>query len=56
MKLGRRCTTCERRIEEHELVRCETCGQEVHEPCEDYRTSFECSRCADEPAIGAMEF
>ena len=56
MKIGRRCTTCQRRIEESELVLCETCGREVHEPCDDYRTSFECNRCGDEPAIGAVEF
>ncbi len=56
MKLGRRCTTCERRIEETEIEVCETCGREVHEPCDEYRTTFECRDCGDETAIGAVEF
>ncbi len=56
MKIGRRCTTCGRRVEEAELVICETCGLEVHEPCEEYRTTFECRRCGDETAIGSVEF
>ncbi|WP_201293952.1 hypothetical protein [Natronorubrum halalkaliphilum] len=56
MELGRRCTTCKRRIDEREIERCETCGRDVHEPCTEYRTTFECRDCGEETAIGAVEF
>ena len=56
MKIGNTCTTCGDRIEPTELKICDTCGRGVHEPCEEYETSFECRTCGDETWIGATEF
>ncbi len=56
MKIGDICTVCETRIDDAEIDVCETCGRELHEPCEEYRTTFDCRHCADETAIGAVEF
>ena len=56
MKLGDRCTVCDRRIGDREVTYCETCGRGVHERCEEYETTFECRTCGDETWIGAVEF
>ena len=56
MKLGTRCTVCRATVDEGELIVCETCWREVHEPCEEYETTFECRHCGDETSIGAVEF
>ena len=56
MKIGTRCTVCHARVDDVEVVICETCGRGVHEPCQEYETRFECRYCADEPWIDALEF
>lgn len=56
MKIGRRCTVCGDRIDSGALTDCEQCGQQVHEHCVEYVQKYECTRCADEPEIGALDF
>ncbi|WP_187432890.1 hypothetical protein [Natronococcus pandeyae] len=56
MKIGNRCTICETQANEREITICETCGRGIHDPCEEYETTFECQYCGDEPWIDAVEF
>lgn len=56
MLINTRCTVCQQRIDSAETVVCGDCGKRIHEDCEEFERSFECSRCAEEREIGAVEF
>lgn len=56
MLLKRRCTVCGDSVHTGELVECEMCGREMHEPCVEFETKYECERCSDEVWVGALEF
>lgn len=56
MLINKRCTTCNQKITVDNIVVCETCGNGLHEQCAEYETSVECPRCAEDTAIGALEF
>lgn len=56
MIINNRCTTCNEKITADETARCKTCGSKVHDRCATYELHFECPNCADDAAIGALEF
>ncbi|MFC7133735.1 MULTISPECIES: hypothetical protein [Salinibaculum] len=56
MKLGNKCTVCGERVGADEVVRCDDCGNEMHSPCTDFETKYECKQCGSELWIGAVEF
>lgn len=56
MQIGKRCTICHENIESDDCVFCDVCGNSVHERCLEYEQTFECPRCADDIAIGSLEF
>ncbi len=56
MKIGARCTVCGERVGDDEVVHCDQCGSEIHSPCKDFETKFECKECSNEPWVGAVEF
>ncbi|MES3516072.1 MAG: hypothetical protein PPP58_00220 [Natronomonas sp.] len=55
MIVNKRCTICQEVIET-EFESCGTCGQKVHTACAEFVKTFDCSECADELEVGAVEF
>jgi hypothetical protein len=47
---------CNGRFREEEFVACESCGEQYHESCLEYHTSYEYTDCAEDLAVGAVEF
>ena len=56
MLLKQRCTTCGENVTEAEMIKCDICGNHLHESCEAFETKYECPTCSDEQWIGALEF
>lgn len=56
MLIQNRCTVCHEDVSRSEATRCDVCNRSIHEPCQPYETQFDCPDCADDLAIGAVEF
>lgn len=56
MLINKRCTVCHDDIEAADRVTCDICANELHGRCAEFETTYECSRCADEPWLGTIEF
>jgi predicted RNA-binding Zn-ribbon protein involved in translation (DUF1610 family) len=56
MLVHKRCTVCHEDIGENEAELCGNCGLTVHTKCAAFVQTFDCPECAEELAIGAVEF
>jgi len=50
------CRICNGRFREEEFVACEACGEQYHASCLEYHASYECTDCAEDLAVGTVEF
>jgi predicted RNA-binding Zn-ribbon protein involved in translation (DUF1610 family) len=56
MPNGTKCHVCTGRFERSGFVECPGCGLSFHEGCLEYHSKYECPDCADDLAVGAVEF
>jgi len=51
-----KCHVCTGRFEQSGFVECPDCGKTFHEGCLEYHSEYECADCAEDLAVGAVEF
>lgn len=56
MIIHKRCTVCHQDIGDNGVEQYKNCGLTVHSECAEFVKSFDCPQCAEELAIGAVEF